>query len=508
MGETAVQNSEIQEKSSNSAVMEAAKALLTASGFALEDVQTALDAIQTAKHQSPNKQDSERKNYIDKTAVYPDVDAYIYKRGDTKTGIWYFRIYDTKRQKPIFKSMKTTDKNKALATARVMYVEIKGKIERGERVKTITTLELVNMWIEKLETQVTPIPHDGITPDTFKQKRYFLRNWVNYCTNVLNIANTSIDKVAPERTRDFGKWLKSKPKETSLRTGDRDGELINNNINEVTRMYHQLAVRDKYLSADRVPQIDRIKYQIDDSFKRDIFSLEQYDKFCLYLNQKYFTKKHNPLVDPKELEKRKIFRDFILIIANAGFRTKELLGMKLMDVYDVLKPSEDDLKSGNMVMVVRRENSKTGRERRVIAPVRKRIDRVLKSYKKMGITHEPNDYIFINPLSKTRGAYGRMIMYQRLKTTLVESGLQEELDKEGKSISPYSFRHFYAWLRILNNVPLHLLSLNMGTSIQKIERTYGHIQTEQHTDVITSGQGIIRRTETSLQTLPTVESDM
>ena len=92
MGETAVHNSEIQEKSSNSAVMEAAKALLTASGFALDDVQTALDAIQTAKQQSPKKQDSERKNYIDKTAVYPDVDAYIYKRGDTKTGIWYFSL--------------------------------------------------------------------------------------------------------------------------------------------------------------------------------------------------------------------------------------------------------------------------------------------------------------------------------------------------------------------------------------------------------------------------------
>tara|TARA_Y100000589_G_C26647997_1_gene424829 strand:- start:117 stop:254 length:138 start_codon:yes stop_codon:yes gene_type:complete len=40
----------------------------------------------------------------------------------------------------------------------VLYVEIKGKIDRGERVKTITTLELVNMWIQKLET------HDSKTP--------------------------------------------------------------------------------------------------------------------------------------------------------------------------------------------------------------------------------------------------------------------------------------------------------------------------------------------------------
>tara|TARA_B100001094_G_scaffold251555_1_gene249408 strand:- start:472 stop:618 length:147 start_codon:yes stop_codon:yes gene_type:complete len=48
----------------------------------------------------------------------------------------------------------------------------------------------------------------------------------------------------------------------------------------------------------------------------------------------------------------------------------------------------------------------------------------------------------------------------------------------------------------------------MGTSIQKIESTYGHINTELHANVITAGQGIIKRTETSLQTLPTIEEEI
>ena len=67
---------------------------------------------------------------------------------------------------------------------------------------------------------------------------------------------------------------------------------------------------------------------------------------------------------------------------------------------------------------------------------------------------------------------GRMIMYNILKDTLTASGLQEELDKEVKSITPYSFRHFYDYLKLINKVPIHLLSKNMGTSIQKIESTY------------------------------------
>ena len=45
----------------------------------------------------------------------------------------------------------------------------------------------------------------------------------------------------------------------------------------------------------------------------------------------------------------------------------------------------------------------------------------------------------------------------------------------------------------------------MGTSVQKIESTYGHINTELHADLITKGQGIFKRTETSLETLPTLE---
>ena len=91
-------------------------------------------------------------------------------------------------------------------------------------------------------------------------------------------------------------------------------------------------------------------------------------------------------------------------------------------------------------------------------------------------------------------------MYQRLKKTLELSGLQKELDKEDKSISPYSFRHFYAYLRLLNGVPIHLLAKQMGTSVQKIESTYGHIQVETQVDVITKAQGIVRQTDYILDT--------
>ena len=39
----------------------------------------------------------------------------------------------------------------------------------------------------------------------------------------------------------------------------------------------------------------------------------------------------------------------------------------------------------------------------------------------------------------------------------------------------------------------------MGTSVDKIERTYGHINTELHSNEITRNQGFLKRTETIIE---------
>ena len=496
-----------QEKYKNPAVLDAAKALLTASGFDVDDVEVALQAIKEAKttKEAAAKETGKYKNYKDKCNVYDDVDAFIYRRGDTKSGIWYLRIVDSKTRKPVFKSLKTKDFNQALASARVMYRDLVGKIERGERLRSITPIELCDRWLEKLKLTISSIPHRGITPDTYKHKKYFIKNWKDYMKE-LNLTSITIDRINPQTTRDFCNWLSIKPKETALHTGKgRSYEQINNNANEVLRMYHQLAVRDRYVSEDRIPQIDRLKYQPNDAFKRDIFNdIKQYGDYIFYLNRVYTTKKHNPDVPPEELEKRKIFTQFILILANAGFRSKELLGIKRKEIYVSPKWNEDEKKE-KVVMVVRADNSKTGKERRVVAPCAKHIRRIEQAYKKLGIIHEPDDYLFINAAYGRRTALGRMIMYQRLKKTLIDSGIQKDLDKAGKSISPYSFRHWYAYMRLIHGVSIHLLAQNMGTSVGKIESTYGHIDTELHSDEITKGQGIIKSTETSILTEPVIQ---
>ena len=91
-----------------------------------------------------------RKNYLDKQLVYEDEQAWIYRRGDTKAKTWYLRIFDEKSKRPFVKSLGTQDHARALTKARTIYQEVKGKIDRGERLHSITSEELVKKYLNSL----------------------------------------------------------------------------------------------------------------------------------------------------------------------------------------------------------------------------------------------------------------------------------------------------------------------------------------------------------------------
>ena len=488
---------ESQESHKKRASLEALNTLLTHAGIDTENLYTAIEAIQEAKKEAETNSPRGNKFFKEKLHVYPDEEAFIYKRGDSKTGIYYLRIYDDKGKKPIIKSLKTSDKAKALVKARMMFMEIKGKITRGERLKQITTGELIREYDKYLSKMITAIPRQGITPDNYRLKKYFLKNWSDYIYEN-GLESAKIDKISPDKARNFGYWMLSKPKTDG---SPRSRELINNNISEIMRMYKEVAVRERYIGKENLPEIDRLRIQPDEGYKRDILSENQYERYRNFLERQYEKEKG---ISHDEMLKRKIFRGFIEILYNLGARPKELLGLKISEISSSEIPDKRK-NENNLVILIRKENSKTGKSRKPVAPIRKYVERILNSYKNLGITHEPNDFLFMNPRSKSRNAYCRQSMYQRLKRSLEMSGLQEDLDKEGKSITLYSGRHSYACWRLRHgDVPIHLLAKQMGTSIQKIENTYGHIELEQQSDIITKGQDHIKRTAISFIALANI----
>ena len=118
----------------------------------------------------------------------------------------------------------------------------------------------------------------------------------------------------------------------------------------------------------------------------------------------------------------------------------------------------------------------------------------------------PQDFLLFNPTKKQRTAYTRQTIYLRLKSVLKASGLWSELEAENKSVSLYSSRHAYiCWRLRYGNTPVHLLAKAAGTSIQKIEQTYGHIEVEKQAELLTQKQGYIKSAEVDLETINTEE---
>ena len=105
----------------------------------------------------------------------------------------------------------------------------------------------------------------------------------------------------------------------------------------------------------------------------------------------------------------------------------------------------------------------------------------------------------MNPDRKDRSPYTREALANRLKEVIELSGLKKQLDQTDRNITLYSFRHQYiCWRLRYGNVPIQLVAKNCGTSINMIEKTYGKIQTELQTELLTKNQNFAKETEIDL----------
>ncbi len=276
-----------QQSASNQAQTAALATLLDAAGLEPADLLTALKTLAEAKQAAQRPPEQGKSIYQDKELVYEDEDAFIYRRGDTKNKIYYLRIYDKKSKKPYIKSLGEKDRVKALTKARLIYQELLGKIDRGERLKAITTQELIDTYLSGLEKTITDIPKVGITPETFRVKSYFLSKWNDYI-NFLGYKNTPIDKIPADKTRDYGIWSLNQPKKDGT---PRSREHINKTIAEIKKAYREVAVRNKYIGRDQIPEIDLLKQEIHDGYKKDILTIEQYEKLWKYMLYKWIPEK-------------------------------------------------------------------------------------------------------------------------------------------------------------------------------------------------------------------------
>jgi integrase len=244
-----------------------------------------------------------------------------------------------------------------------------------------------------------------------------------------------------------------------------------------------------------LPQIDKAKAQPNTDPKRHILEVPEWEGLATYLRTNKYLKPEGS--SKLEQVKRAIFREYMGIAYSTGMRPKEILGLKWKDVRVNITDTKENQKIYR-IAEVRAENSKTGKKRSVNAPIARRLQRLEKAYRDIGMTKEPEDFIFRNPTWKRQNGnipYKQPAFTKRLDAALNESGIQDELDKTGRRITLYSSRHFYTTLRLQNGLNIHLLAKQLGTSTAYIDQTYSHIQVELNTEKISQGMSLMKKLE-------------
>jgi len=478
--------------------LEAISTLLEAQGLGASDLLQAITALASIKQQEQTNKNAEPQNKIfqDKILLYfGSEDAFIFRYGTTKSKNYYLRIYCKETKQIYKKSLKTASKEEAIVKARSIYAETYGKLYRGEKTKSLTTTSLISKYLEQELRRISPLPKAGITKETYEGKKQYLSVWERFIREELKMADSKLENIPPERTRDFQYWLNRQEK---LFYKDKKGfsaEYTNSIISEVNRMYRQVAIRDKYLSITLMPQIDKAKSQPNTDPKRHILEVTEWEALATYLRTNRYLKPEG--TSKLEQAKRAIFREYMGIAYSTGMRPKELLGLIWNDIKTNIADSKENQKIFRL-LEVRASNSKTGKKRVVNAPVARRLQRLEKVYKDIGMSKEPQDYVFRNPTWERQGKnipYGQPAFSKRLDKAMIEAGIQEELNKTNRKITLYSSRHFYTTLRLQNGLNIHLLARQLGTSTTYIDQTYSHIQIEQNTEKISQGMFIIKKLE-------------
>jgi len=470
-------------------------ALLASKGLDVSDFITAIDAIAKIKERDAAKQekeelkqkDKQKKIFVDKEFVYETrTDVFIYRDGRTKSGRYYVRIYDPRTKRTHSESLRTSNRIQALSKAEQLYRERKDALHRGVKVNSINTKELVRLYQVERRKEITDIPHMGITPASFKTLCTQLKYWEDYI-NCKGFKNTKIEDLPTELGRGFGIWVKELKKKEYVNR-ERSNETINSMIAAVKKMYRDIAIDEKYITQAEFPIFRYLKTNKETKHKRDII---EPDEFTMMRKWMEFSWSRDKEIDDLERIKRRVYGLYLTIVYYTGMRPKEALGLRWKDIQPIPTESKEDQRVNRSIFIPA-ENAKTGRSRHLVAPVAIQFERIKEHYKKLRIEINPEDYVFIN-LSKTkRGTntpYNQPAMERRLKACLIGSGLQNKLDETGRHITQYSARHYAATQALMRGVDIYDLSINLGTSVNYIEKTYSHITSMMKSKELTKGLG-------------------
>jgi integrase len=360
--------------------------------------------------------------------------------------VYQMSMYIKDEKRYVRKSLKTRDKETAIKIAEDEFIYYRSKLQMGEKIFSLSAEELRNKYLKYIEQQVK---ENQISSGRQTNIKTYTKHYLDFVGKNSKIQN--IDKKEFQKYRSFRQSKKSDIRMT----------VVQNESITIKQMY-KFAKNEGFINQNY--ELDFGKFKVDkNESNRVAYEVKDYKQ--LISISKYWDRKvgETHVKRDEEIYYRRTIRDFIVLMSNYGFRTRELLLIKWKDV-----SINDD---GTAKIVIRKENSKVNKERLCIG----RKGDVFNRRKKYCQYTESDDFVFSR--FNKRDVMTKTLLYDYYNKLLKEV---KEKYEDFQENDLYSLRHFFITSHLIaSKISVYDLAKYCGTSLQQISKTYDNVKMEE-----------------------------
>ena len=375
---------------------------------------------------------------------FRDGNVVLYKRDRSKRWQARIKLPDGKWKRI---STKKNDIRRAKQVACDQYDEIRFKIKNDIPITTKRFSSVARIAIRDMRDEL--------------DKGYGKKTYLHYIGALERymipfFGNTHIDTIDYKKLQEFDKWrIEKVGRQLKAST-------LNNHNSAINRVF-RTALSRGWIFEHQIPQLKNkgLKTQ-----RRPHFTKDEYKQ--LYTFMRDWSKQGRK---QRTRDIRELLRDYVLILTNTGMRHgTETANLKWNDIEEFSGFDEKKKKKKFLRFYV---NGKTGK-RELIArhAVRRYLKRIQDRFPDLKNLDDAelskvDEYVF-----RTRDGEQVSDWHGAFEILMKDSGLWK--DKQGDKRTLYSLRHTYATFALMNRIDIHVLAIQMGTSIGMIEKHYSH----------------------------------
>lgn len=370
----------------------------------------------------------------------------------TASQIWQMQIWIPEEQKYVRESLKTADKEVAAKKAEERYIDLRAKVQHGQRVFSIRASEMRLKYLDHIKELVK---NDQISEGRANNIKTYTKHYLDF------VGDTSqIENIPEKKFRDYLSYRRQ-------RKSDIQATVVANESITIKQM-HRWAQSEGLLRKSYECDFGTIKKPREESV-RESYTTEEFNQLTA-ISKSWYKKKDAK--DEEDRYYRRLVHDFIVIMSNGGFRTQEARLLKWKDVKRIYRTDGEDYAE----IEIRAENTKV-RKSRSFEMRRGDVFKRIKSYSKYT---ESDDFVFAVFEKKVDKKTGRVVakkegmdkthLYDYFGALVKVVGEKYKFFDTEKTL--YCLRHFWITIRILAGMNVYDIAKISGTSLTQIQKHY------------------------------------